>query len=107
MSPQPHPLAATGARVDQPSVDTPLVELRYGRRITPTGRGGVLHRAAAAHPQPAPLRGVARVLRRRPDPRPSRATLRLHPLDDGRPGARLPGRAPGVVRPAPQTRPTA
>jgi len=51
-----------------------------------------------------PLRGVAGVVRRRADPRPGRGTLRLHPLGDGEPGPRAPGRKAQAVRPAPQAR---
>ena len=71
-------------------------------RITARTGCGVVHRAGAG--EPPPLRGAARVLRRRAVLRAGRAAVRLHPVGDGEPGARLPGREAGAVRPATQTR---
>src|SRR6266508_2300630 len=92
-----------GARPRDPAYY--LVDLPYGSQITTTRRGRVVHRARAG--QPPPLRGAARVLRRRADLPAGRRPLRLHPLGDGQPGPRTPGRTAAAVRPTPQARPAA
>lgn len=82
-----------------------LVEPCYGSQITTKWSGRVVHRAEAG--EPPPLRGAARVLRRRTDPCPSGRAVRLHPLGDGEPGARVPGRQARSLRRAAQARPAA
>src|SRR6266511_1927299 len=82
-----------------------VVNLPYGSQITTTRWGRVVHRARAG--EPPPLRGTARVLRRRADLPAGRRPVRLHPLGDGQPGPRAPSRAAGAVCPTPQARPTA
>ena len=76
--------------------------MSYDSRIGPTQGYGVLHLSRAG--EPAPVRGAARLLRRRRYPRRGRRAVRVHPLGDGRPGPRLPRRQAGPVRPGPQTR---
>src|SRR6266508_375706 len=81
-----------------------VVEPPYGSQITTTPGGRVVHHADAG--KPPPLRGAARLLRRRADLPAGRRPVRLPPLGDGQPGPRVAGRAAGAVRPTPQARPT-
>ncbi len=90
-----------GARTRDPAVY--VVNLPHDSQTTTTRRGRVVHHAGAG--QPPPLRGAARLVRRRADLPAGRRPVRLHPLGDDQPGPRVAGRTAGAVRPHPQARP--
>src|SRR6266540_6948999 len=89
-------MARAGARTRDPTVH--VVNLPYGSQITTTRRGRVVHHAHAG--QPPPLRGAARLHRRRADLPAGRRPVRLHPLGDDQPGARVAGRTLELFAPA-------
>src|SRR6266704_1357460 len=89
------------ARTRDPAVY--VVDLPHDSQTTTTRRGRVVHPAGAG--QPPPLRGAARLVRRRADLPAGRRPVRLHPLGDDQPGPRVAGRTAGAVRPHAQARP--
>src|SRR5664279_1967764 len=72
-------MIATDTHLDAPPSASPPHVTYQSRdsQIATIRRRGAVHLTGAG--EPPPLRGVARVLRRGPHPRPGRRTVRLHP----------------------------
>src|SRR5258708_15507810 len=98
-----HPLALPGSTGMLAARRRLLVEVPCGSRITATWRGGLVHRPRPG--EPAPVRGAAGLLRGGAVLRRGRGAARPHPPGDDQPGARLPGREAGAVRPLPPAPP--